>query len=282
MQVWREIELPLFIHFHGYDVFLDLRYIDRPETRRHPEEYLANLKELEQRATLIAGSQFLKSQLVEAGISADRVVVKYYGVPVPETGRLHKNKDHIQILHLGNFVDFKSPDRTIRAFEIAKSKGLNGHLVLVGDWPLKTTCEFLRLRSPYRDSIRLVKPTWGEEAQRIYAESDIFTQHNVTGEITRQAEGFGVSIVEAMARGLPVVGTRNGGVVETVVDGETGILIEPGDVEAQAAAFLQLAQNPGLRQKMGDAGRARVAACFRPQQEAAQLRKIMKLPHSDT
>ena len=78
-----------------------------------------------------------------------------------------------------------------------------------------------------------------------------------------------------MANGLPVVGTRNGGVNETVVDGETGILVTPRDVEAQANAFLKLAHNPELRQQMGDAGRARVSAIFSPQQEADQLRKIM-------
>lgn len=279
MKVWRETEVPLFIHFHGYDVFFDLRLADQPDIHSHSEEYLDNIKELEQRATFIAGSQFLKSQLVNAGISPDRVIVKYYGVPVTEKARFHDKKNNIQILHLGRLVDFKSPDRTIQAFEIAKSRGLDGHLVMVGDGPLKATCELLRLRSPYKDFIRLLKPIYGEEAQRIYAESDIYTQHNVTGEITRQAEGFGVSIVEAMASGLPIVGTRSGGVVETVVDGETGILNTPGDVEAQADSFLQLAKNPDLRQKMGVAGRTRVSVMFSPQQEADQLRKIINLPN---
>jgi colanic acid/amylovoran biosynthesis glycosyltransferase len=278
MKVWHETELPLFIHFHGYDVFFDLRLADQPEKHFHSKEYLACIKDLEKRATFIAGSQFLKSQLVGAGISADRVVVKYYGVPVPEKNRIHEKRTDIQILHLGRLVDFKSPDRTIMAFEIAKSKGFNGHLVMVGDGPLKITCEILRLRSPYKDSIRMLNSISPEEAQLLYSESDIFTQHNITGEITRQSEGFGVSIVEAMASGIPIVGTRNGGVLETVVDGQTGILTSPGDVEAQANAFLQLEKNPDLRQQMGDAGRARVSTFFNPQQEAEQLQVILNHP----
>jgi colanic acid/amylovoran biosynthesis glycosyltransferase len=279
MNVWRETDIPLFVHFHGFDVFFDLRTPDHPDRKVHPEDYLARVKELEQRATLIAGSEFLKRQLVEAGVSSDRVVVKYYGVPVPDRKRLHARRGGVQILHLGRMVDFKSPDRTIKAFEIARSRGLDGQLVMVGDGPLKATCELLRLRSPWRDSIRLLDPICAEEAQRVYAESDVFTQHNVTGEITRQCEGFGVSPVEAMASGLPVVGTKSGGVTETVVDGETGVLVEPGDVEAQADAFLRLAGDPGLRQQMGDAGRARVSSLFSPQREAEQLRAIMGLPN---
>ena len=282
MKVWRETELPLFIHFHGYDVFFDLRLADQPEKKFHSNEYLTCIKELEKRAIFIAGSQFLKSQLVGAGISADRVVIKYYGVPVPEKNRIHEKRTDIQILHLGRLVDFKSPDRTIMAFEIAKSRGLNGHLVMVGDGPLKTTCELLRFRSPYKDSIRMLNSISPEEAQLLYSESDIFTQHNITGEITRQSEGFGVSIVEAMASGLPIVATRNGGVLETVVDGETGILNFPGDIEAQANAFLQLAHNPDLRRQMGEAGRNRVSTFFNPQQEAEQLQRILNFSTKKT
>lgn len=275
MDIWRWNTKPLYIHFHGFDVFFDLRQPDNPEKRVHSDVYLEDLKALERSATFIAGSNFLKSQLVAGGIKPENVHVKYYGVPVPEKRKLFSQTNEVQILHLGRFVDFKSPDRTITAFEIARSRGLQGRLVMVGDGPLKPACELQRIRSPYRDSIQMIGTISAAAAQEVYFQSDIYTQHNIQGEISRQEEGFGVSIVEAMAAGLPIVGTRSGGGVETIVDGETGFLNDPGDVEAQAEAFLQLANAPELRQRMGDAGRRRVAEHFSPEQEKDRLMQIM-------
>ncbi|MEA3407267.1 MAG: glycosyltransferase [Chloroflexota bacterium] len=79
-------------------------------------------------------------------------------------------------------------------------------------------------------------------------------------------EGLPIAILEAMAAGLPVVATRVGGVPEVVVDGETGLLVPPGDPDALAQAILRLLRDPDLRHRMGQAGRARVAEHFSVEQ----------------
>jgi len=112
---------------------------------------------------------------------------------------------------------------------------------------------------------------------RLRMNADLFTAHNRTGPLSRQEEAYGVSIVEAMASALPVVTGRSGGVEETVVHGETGILLTSGDVEAHAEAFLQLADNPKLRHQMGEAGWCRAKNHFSWEQERDTLRKIMGL-----
>jgi glycosyltransferase involved in cell wall biosynthesis len=72
---------------------------------------------------------------------------------------------------------------------------------------------------------------------------------------TSVSDGTPVSILEAMASGLPCIATRVGGIPEWVEDGSTGILIRPRDPDAVAEAILKLAKNPALRDGMGSAAR---------------------------
>lgn len=277
MDTWDVVDLPLFVHFHGYDATFDICVDSCPGKEYFPDTYLPAIRLLSKRAVFIANSVYTKSLLESAGVAPNRIEVKYFGVPVPPHKKQHTDDSWVTVLHLGRLVDFKSPDRTIEAFEIACSRGLNGQLIIAGDGPMRVTCELLRLRSPYRDSIRILGEVSTAQAERLLQEADIFTQHNIKGEISRQSECFGVSVVEAMAMGLPVVGTRSGGVLETVVDGETGILVEPGDVHAQAEAILMLACDPNQRNAFGMAGRQRIQMHFSIDAEKRRLRSLIGL-----
>ena len=76
------------------------------------------------------------------------------------------------------------------------------------------------------------------------------------------SEAFGLVLVEAMLASLPVVATRVGGIPGIVVDGETGLLIDPGQPGQLASAIEKLAAQPALRATMGTAGRDRALADF--------------------
>src|SRR5262249_57646668 len=75
-------------------------------------------------------------------------------------------------------------------------------------------------------------------------------------------EGVGVAALGAMAAARPVVASRVGGLAEVVVDGESGLLVPPGDPAALAAALAALAPDPAARLRLGEAGRARVLARY--------------------
>ena len=85
------------------------------------------------------------------------------------------------------------------------------------------------------------------------------------------AEGLPVVLMEALASRLPVVATQVAGIPELVRDGETGLLVPPGDAEALAAAIARLLADPDLCRRMGEAGRARVLAEHDIDREAARL-----------
>jgi glycosyltransferase involved in cell wall biosynthesis len=94
-----------------------------------------------------------------------------------------------------------------------------------------------------------------DDVPEVLASSAIFV-------LSSRSEALPVSVLEAMAAGLPVVATRVGGVPELVVDGETGLLVPPADPPALAAALQRLLDEPELRARLGAAGRARVEEHF--------------------
>lgn len=273
MPVWNRVSAKLFVHFHGYDAFVDLNHPDGQPF--HPPEYVDRLKELQARAVFIANSEFTKRALVQHGLDAARIEVKYLGVPVPDRQVVHSSKESVQIAAVGRLVDFKAPSKTIRAFDLACREGLRGTLKIAGDGPLRAECEAERERSEFKDRIELLGAVPSSRVDELLLETDIFTQHNERGVTTNQEEAYGVSVLEAMALGIPVVGTRSGGVLETVEDGVTGILGAPGDIEAQAKAIRRLAGDHELRDAMGSAGRARVASHFTNRHEADRLKQIL-------
>ena len=88
------------------------------------------------------------------------------------------------------------------------------------------------------------------DVPQLLAAADVFV-------LPSTSEGLPVSVLEAMAAGLPVVASRVGGVPEQVSDGKTGLLVEPGDPNELAAALHRLTVDPSLRRRLGSAGRAR-------------------------
>jgi glycosyltransferase involved in cell wall biosynthesis len=94
-----------------------------------------------------------------------------------------------------------------------------------------------------------------EERSALLTKSDIYVLPSFN-------EGLPISVLEAMAAGLPVITTDVGGLPDLVTHGESGLLIGPGRVAALAAAILRLASDPESRQQMGEAAREHVAARY--------------------
>lgn len=109
-----------------------------------------------------------------------------------------------------------------------------------------------------------------------YAAADMFVFF--AREAEADIEGFGIVPLEAGLAGLPVLAGRAGGVIEAVVDGVTGVLVDPRDLAAMSAAFGALANDPTQREALGRAGSARVQKDFAWRPRWERLRAILKTP----
>ncbi len=140
---------------------------------------------------------------------------------------------------------------------------------LLGDRNIEVTCLLAGGPAPgYKDHIGQMKKLAAElgvraiftgelpDARPAYAAMDVCILPSA------QPEPFGGVVMEAMALGLPVIGTSIGGTVEQIAEGETGFLVPPADPAALAHAIAKLAADPDLRQRMGSNGRQRVAEKF--------------------
>ena len=236
----------IFVHIHGYDTHEQLC----------PPGYKDELRELSSQLTIICNSNETYQRMMNWDISPKNLVVKYMGVEIPEIVP-HENSV-FTILSLGRLVDCKSPDRTIQAFELACDRGLKAQLVIAGGGPLLVTCQLLQARSKWKNAIKILGEVTWEEGKKLVSEADMFTQHAMVGELTGQVEAFGVSILEAMASALPVSTCNIGGIREIVVENETSLIFESGNIEQQSETFIRLANHPELRFLLGKNARQRV------------------------
>ena len=263
----------LIVHLSGFDTQADLRQHNLQPV--HDPGYLQALQPILRRSSILITSEEGVRRMQDWDIDPTQVIVKPVGVEVPDAPPAHSGAQSVKILHLGRLVDCKAPDRTLHAFELACERGLQGELIIAGDGPLRVMCDLLHVRSPWKDRITLLGAVNREKAQALYHECDIFTQHSIVGELTGQIELLGVSPIEAMAHALPVVSCPVGGIRETIIDGETGILTPPADDMAQAEAFLRLARDPALRLQMGLAGWQRARDNYTIEAERAALLSIL-------
>ena len=274
-QLWNEIELPLYVHFHGFDTMFDLRDPQDPSRMAHSQDYQSRIVRLSHRATFITNSKFTADRLIQGGVDRNRIIVKYLGVPISDRPAVHSAKDVPTIVSVGRFVDCKGMELTVKAFAQLRAKGVRARLVIVGDGSERPTIEQAITESGCSEDIDLLGWKSSEEVRDILRHADIFTIHNRVGPRTRQEEALNLSVIEAMALGLPVVSTKSGGVVETVVDGETGLLGEPGDIDTQAKSLEMLVIDAELRQSMGLSARERAIRFFSVEQELKAYREIL-------
>jgi len=126
-------------------------------------------------------------------------------------------------------------------------------LAIAGDGPERRRLEGIAAECGGRERIRFLG--WRADADGVLDALDILMAPSLW-------EGFGLVVLEAMARGIPVLASRVGSLPELVVDGETGLLVPPADVDALAGALARLLSDASLRAQLGNAAGVRARDAF--------------------
>lgn len=172
---------------------------------------------------------------------------------------------HGPIVCLGRYVERKGHAVLIEAVALLKERGIRPEVDLIGDGPLGPTLRAHVERCGLSGQMRLVGWQSEEDVRRRIDASSIVV-------LASYAEGLPVSLIEAFARARPVIATNAGGISELVENGLNGMLIEPGDPAALAAAIETLLEKEPIGlETLGQRGRDKVLELYTSRQQAASL-----------
>jgi glycosyltransferase involved in cell wall biosynthesis len=249
------------------------------------------------RAELIAISEFVRGSLIEMGYSSRRIHVALNSLDVTiwndQLGGIDErgwslSHDGAEIrgefgipaskpllLSVSRLNPWKGHLNLVRALGIVRHHDPNFVLLIVGesgttDPSQPSFFDFDAINAlisqlGLRESV--IFTGYRRDVPRIMAACDVYTMPSFE-------EPFGMVYLEAMALAKPVISIDNGGTPEVVLQGETGLLSPPGDIEALAMNIQTLLDNPELRAKMGEQGRARVVSAFNPARLAGDVERI--------
>lgn len=243
------IQGKLVTTFHGYDMSVIPRR--DPGTYRH----LFTHGDL-----FLTVSTVWKERLLELGCDPLRIVVHRMGANLVrfdyrpryrEPGRLPR------ILTVGRMVEKKGIEYGLRAMaEVLKRYG-PVHYSIAGDGPLRPQLEDLASELNLRGYVTFHGWQNRDGVVSLMEANDILLAPSVTAQNGDQ-EGIPVTIMEAMATGMPVISTSHSGIPELVEDGVSGLLVREGDSDGLMKVLLALLREPGRWEEMGRAGRAKV------------------------
>lgn len=267
LKVAKDLGIRFWGHALGYDISERLR---DPKWRTEYVKY-------NQCNGIVTISENSRQRLIHLGLKPDKIHVIPCSVDVPAEPVRRSPKGIVRCLAVGSMVARKAPILTIDAFRRALALFPQTHLDYVGGGALMPAVRQYVHAFGMEGNVTLHGFQPSERVDQFLSEADIFLQHSIIDPETGDEEGLPVAILRAMAYALPVVSTRHGGIPEAVADGVTGFLVEEGDGLAMADRLVDLAGDPGLRCRMGEAGWCKARADFNWEHERASLLRLLEI-----
>jgi glycosyltransferase involved in cell wall biosynthesis len=266
MEACRQLGIPLIVHFHGYDASV------RSILDEHSETYPIMFQ---QAAAIVAVSHAMERKLISLGATPEKVHYNPYGINCRDFGGADPSSAPPVFLGVGRFVEKKAPTLTLRAFADLHQTMPEARLRMIGDGPLLDECRELASELKIEDAVTFLGAQSPAVVQKEMRTARCFVQHSMEAK-NGDCEGTPVGIMEAAASGLPIVSTRHAGIPDVVLEGETGFLVDEGDVTGMTAEMLKVAQDPELAGRLGRAARRRIESHFSEELSDGRLWKVVE------
>jgi glycosyltransferase involved in cell wall biosynthesis len=259
--------IPFSVTAHGQDFMKDLGNDDLLREICAAAEFVA--------AETDYSRDLLRQRCPESAAKIHRV---YNGMDLtrfPVTNEEISINQVPRIISIGRLVAFKGFEYLIDAYADLARRGLEFTCEIIGDGPLRGDLEARIRNLKLSDRVHLLGSLSQEAVLEKLKAADIFALASVM-DTQGASDVFPTVIIEAMAAARPVVSTRLAGIPESVVDGETGLLVSPEDTMALAEALGRLIQDAKLRLHYGRAGRARIEQHFRIEHTVGPLIELLQ------
>ncbi|KAA3436580.1 glycosyltransferase family 4 protein [Rufibacter hautae] len=262
----KKLNIPLVVHFHGYDAY----------RKDILDEFKEQYKELFSYAkALIVVSKDMRNQLISLGAPSDKIFYNVYGVDTDRFSEAKVNLSPKQLIAVGRFVEKKAPYLTILSFQKVLDKVPDAKLLMVGSGNLYDICSKIVKSLKLEKSVMLYHSLPHEEIALLMQESRAFVQHSLI-PLSGDSEGTPNTILEAQACGLPVVSTFHAGIKDIVINGETGFLLDECDITTMAKYMTKLLEDAELAASLGRKGRLNIVANYTMEKSITNLRKIIE------
>jgi phosphatidylinositol alpha-1,6-mannosyltransferase len=265
--------LPYVAYCHGEEITQTDRYRYQPRVRNR----IYRMAD-----AVVANSEFARRNLLRIGVSAERIYKITPGVDTsrffpgpPATGLVERYglSGKTVILTVARMVPRKGHRIALQAFAQICDRFPNAHYIIAGTGPEESHLREFVQRLEIEDRVTFAGFVPCERLPDLYKLCDIMLLTN-REEADGDVEGFGIVFLEANATGKAVIGGRSGGAVEAVVNGTTGLLVDPDDVAEVSQALEKLILNKALRTWMGAAGALRARNEFAWTDRGRMLREL--------
>ncbi|HKT59758.1 MAG TPA: glycosyltransferase family 4 protein [Gemmatimonadales bacterium] len=274
--------VPYGILLHGGDLLILQHQIHQSAVKRTAAAAL-----LSSAAVLVANSEWTRDRCLtvlselEIDVPADRVRVVPLGadpaffrpgIDTRDVRARYGLEDGRWLVSVARLTRHKGIDTALKALARLRRHYPDLRYAVVGSGEEREALEMEARELGVADRVRFLTDVPDRDLPALYNCAEIYL--GVSRLMEQRVEGFGISLAEASACGIPVIAGRSGGIPAAVRDGETGLLVDADGADAVVEAVSGLLGDPGLRARLGAAGRRAVESHYNWDRVTADLRRI--------